>query len=630
MSLRRCDGKGNEMARSTTEMATQASFQALANCYLREVDGGNWQRAISWQRSAGVVLSSGESDVIELDIPMQEATLAIGVAYRSLVGRHTLTDVYRRSATSTRWQRIDPFSAEVLLIDAVYASQPTSRRRLELFARLVESHQVMAAYLDSWLERGVAGKPKSFIESEQSVIWGHWLHPTPKSRQGIHAWQHAQYAPELGGRFQLHFVGASRELVLQASVVERSAEEISREFAFRGLDEARAQKLQELLGFDKCALPLHPLQAHFLFHQDYVQRLLASGHLVDLGRLGPTFTPTSSVRTLYAEDEEFMVKLSIPVKITNSLRWNLQSELGDSIGVTELLRKCETFEQEGDLRPIEDPAYISLGLPDREETGFEVILRKNPFLTQAGRLEQEVHSIAALVQDALPGRSRSRLAELVEQLAAHERISLARASREWFEDYFRCAIESVIRAYDAHGIGLEAHQQNVLLALQPSGRPCACYYRDIQGLALAESSREQTLQLAPELAAQPKVFEPDELVRNGLGYYLIFNQLYAVVNRFGLDRLIAEESSLHIARERLLLLRRSMRGPGASFIDVFLRSGRVSCKANLLTRIADVDELQAENELGVYCLVENPLASEFVAASSSKVSGSGYREELSP
>lgn len=600
------------MSHSARETASEASFQALANCYLREVDGGVWHRAKAWQVGAGVALYDDETHVIELELPLLDATVLIGVSYRSLVGRHTLTKVHRRSRAGGSWQRLDRLSAQVLLIDAVYARQPESEQRLELLARVLESHQVMGAYLDAWLERST--EPRTFIESEQSVLLGHWLHPTPKSRQGIHAWQHPFYAPELGARFQLHFFAAHRELVQQDSIAGRPAEELSRRLATRDLDLGRAQQLAHLLGDDYCFLPLHPLQAHWLLHQKYVLELLSTERLLDVGRLGPLFTPTSSVRTVYCESEDFMLKLSLPVKITNSLRVNLQSELGDSVWVTKLLRGCKLAGDLSDLRPIEDPAYISLALPSREETGFEAIFRHNPFKSGALATGEVVHSVAALVQDPLPGRSRSELVRLVEKLARREHATIEQASRTWFDAYFHCAIDPVLRLYDGQGIALEAHQQNTLLGLTPSGKPHCAYYRDIQGVGLAESFRDRILEQVPELALQPKVFEADELVQNGLGYYLFFNQLFSVINRFGLDGLLDEEELLELIRQKLLELRGQMQGPGVAFIDVFLQSEAIPCKANLLTRVADVDELQAENELGVYCLMDNPLAVEQAAS----------------
>jgi siderophore synthetase component len=598
------------------EIAGNASLQAFANCYLREVDAGTWHNAASWQASSRVRLSGGETHVVKLELESQQQVLAIGVRFRSRVGRHTLTDIYRRKVFQKEWLRIDPLSTQLLLIDALYAQRPESEQRLELIGRVVESHQMMAEYVQRQLRESArfeparSGRISGFIESEQSLVLGHWLHPTPKSRQGMIGWQHEHYAPELAGRFQLHFFAAQREIVRQESLLDTSAEEISRRIAIAAASADEDRRLAAMLGDEYCLVPLHPLQAQWLLHQDYVLALIGEKRLVDLGRIGPLFTPTSSVRTLYCDALDLMIKLSIPVKITNSLRINLQSELGDSVWISQLLRASGISEEFPELQAIEDPAYITLALPDREETGFEVIFRSNPFHRGGAEQSQRtVHSIAALVQDPLSANGSSLLAEQVRCLAASQRLELAQAGHRWFDAYWKCAIEAPIRIYDQHGIALEAHQQNSLLELEPAGSPICCYYRDIQGLALSECFRAQLVARVPELSQQHKVFEPDDVVRNGFIYYLFFNQLYAVINRFALDGLLDESVLLDVVRRKLLELRGSLEPLGVALIDTLLDKQSIPCKANLLTRLADLDELQCDNELAVYTLVDNPLHS---------------------
>jgi siderophore synthetase component len=361
-------------------------------------------------------------------------------------------------------------------------------------------------------------------------------------------------------------------------------------------------------------IPIHPLQAQWLLHQEYVLELVARERLIDVGRLGPSFTPTSSVRTLYCETLDFMVKVSLPVKITNSLRINLKSELGDSVWISQLLRRCDVSGRYPGLCPIEDPAYITVALPDREETGFEVIYRSNPFRRTEGKTTGRVQSVAALVQDALPGQTSSQLAEIVGTLAQREGVTVSQAGRLWFEAYLRCSIEPTLALYDELGVSLEAHQQNVLLEFNEAGYPSRCYYRDIQGLALAEGAREQLLAIVPELEQQAKVFEANEIVRNGFGYYVFFNQLYSVINRLAIDGFATELELLELVRSRLIELRRTMDRFGAAFIDTMLSQRQVPCKANLLTRVVDMDELRSENELAVYSLLDNPLCRESVGA----------------
>lgn len=600
------------MTRLAQRLANNASFQAFINCYLHEVDQGQWWRAHDWQTRYGISLNQDDSHVVQLQLPSLECSLVLGVNYRSLVGRHTVTSVQRLPNDSPQSKRMDFVSAQFLLIDALYATNLESEARLEFIARVVESHQVMATYLDQHLQsrKGLLpeGGPSNFLQSEQSLVFGHWLHPTPKSRQGLHMWQHAHYVPELRGRFQLHFFAVSRSIVQQESLQEMSAEEIGLQIACHCLDAHHSQELKTLLGEDYCLIPLHPLGAQQLLHLEYVRELLETKRLIDLGAMGPLFTPTSSVRTVYCESLKFMLKLSIPVKLTNSLRINLKSELKDSVLVSRLARDCRIAERFPRLKIMQDPAYITVSLPDREETGFEVIYRQNPFeLGQTPGLSAVVHSIAALVQDPLREETRSLLHEQIHSITAKQELSSKLVSRRWFDAYFSCAIELPLRLYDEYGIVLEAHQQNSLVDFTKEGYPDKFYYRDIQGIGLAEHKREQLTDLIPDLAKQPRLFESDEIVQNGFGYYLIFNQLFSVINRFGLDGLLPEEELLEVVKNRLQELRPSLHTLGARFIDALLKNEVIPCKANLRTRVADLDELEAEDELAVYVLVKNPL-----------------------
>lgn len=589
-------------------LSNDASFQAFANCYLREIDAGKWIDGETWTKKSGIELTCRERHVVELMLSGSNKRLALGVRFRSHAGRHVLTDIYVNSGEIGTWQALDRISAQLLLIDSIYAERTEDEHRIELIARLLESHRVMADYVSSALlaaDDGSAKEHLSFIQSEQSTVFGHWLHPTPKSRQGFLSWHHDHYAPEMGGRFQLHFFAVASQLISQVSLADVTAEEIARRIARCG--ESTAQTLRDL-GPDSgyCLLPVHPLQAQWLLHQSHVLRMIESGEVRDLGRLGAFFTATSSVRTVYSEQLDFMVKLSIPVKLTNSLRLNLRTELDDSVWVSKLCRALRLRSRYPTLHILEDPAYLSLDLPGLQESGFEIIFRENPFVEELAT-QANVHSIAALVQEPVVSGRPSILAQLIKRVAAALDLPEHQAALLWFESYFKHAIITPIELLDHHGIALEAHQQNALLEFDARGLPVRSFYRDIQGLSLLKSRRAELTAIVPELAQLPKIFEPDEIVQHGFGYYLFFNQLYSVVNRLAIDSFLDEAILLDLITAKLKALRTGMVGSGVIFINAMLSMEAIPCKANLLTRVADVDELEEENELGVYTLLPNPL-----------------------
>ena len=283
--------------------AAHVSFQAFCNCYLREISDGRWHDPKLFAERFDCAVAPEIHHIVEIPLPHSRTALALFINYRSLVGRHSIQEVYERPAGTSTWKRLDALSAQLRLIDEIYAPHPGSPHRLELLSRVIESHQTMDRYMAHWRSgesSSKSGHQASFIESEQSFITGHWLHPTPKSRQGMHAWQHLLYTPELNGRFRLAFFAARHDLIYQDSLIDLPAERISFEIACHGLDDHT--HLDQLVDAGFCLIPVHPLQAHWLPSQPYIQSLLSSGALLPLGELGPCFTATSSVRTVYSAE----------------------------------------------------------------------------------------------------------------------------------------------------------------------------------------------------------------------------------------------------------------------------------------------------------------------------------------
>lgn len=588
------------MPQNAKQMAEKASFQAFANAYLKEVDPGVWHSRSDWQLQTGLALDEKNSHALELQLNGIGVTIALDVAYRSKVGRHVITKSYLKKSNHWNWLPVDFTSAIMMLIDNIYAKDvnqlSTSDNKIELLNRTLESLQIMQDYLSQRLNDPSLDSP-DYINSEQSLIFGHWLHPTPKSRQGIHAWQHKNYTPELQSKFQLHFFAVSRRLLQQNSLVEESVEQIINKIA-----EVDANEID----IENQLIPVHPLQAQWLLHQDYIRDLQAKGEITDLGLMGKQFTPTSSVRTLYCREIDYMIKLSIPVKITNSLRRNMAHELEPGLNVGKLFAISQFSQQFPQFVLIKDPAFITAKLPGMQESGFETIIRQNPFSNETSATNEPTLSIAALVQDPILIGKKSKLAQQVYALACEQNISLEQAALSWFDRYWWCAIEPAIRLYDRHGIGLEAHQQNSLLTISDN-LPSRFYYRDNQGFYLSEKMRGQLLHCVPELKNNPDLFYADDMIADRVGYYLFVNQLFSIIGRLGQDGLVEEEKLLRLSYRKLSALKsESMKGVGINFINRLFTRTSIPCKGNLLTRVDDVDELEADQELAVYTNIPNP------------------------
>jgi siderophore synthetase component len=573
---------------SLRQVAEQATFQSFANCYLREID-------------AGVFVRHGDAACVECVLQTQQAALRIERLSTSLCGPHRLGRSFLKRGFEGGWRLIEPFAALQALLQEAYRRCSADDARvddlrgceLELLARVLDSYQQTESYLKA--PRPAPADEDSFIAAEQSLAFGHWLHPTPKSRQGMTTWQQPAYAPELRGAFRLTYFAADSDLVRHASAASQSAPEIVA--ALTGADAERFR-----LRRGETLIPMHPLQADALMLDPDVQALTAQGGLRALGPAGAPFTATSSVRTVWSADAAWMLKFSIPVRITNSVRLNRRHELEAGVAVARLFERTDFFVRHPRFRVIADPAYLTLDLPGRSESGFETIFRENPYRGDAAR---GVATIAALTAEPRPGEA-SRLERIVRDVAAREGRGVGDVCDRWFCAYLDCALEPLIRLYDELGVALEAHQQNSLLDVR-SGYPCAYHYRDSQGFYLSNRYRSSLLRLAPETERIGHLYFDDAEIQGRFAYYLIVNQVFSVVSRMGHDGLADERDLLERLRERLERLARTLNGAGRDFALSALNRPTISAKANLVTRLYGVDELASDGGAAMYSRFPNPL-----------------------
>ena len=599
-----------------SNIAEYASFHAFINAYLREIDAGIWKGKSQFLALSDFPYELKGNEVLEIFLPESQQCIVMDVSYKSKVGRHHFQGVYVRTEydeeRSSPWQSADIMYLLIALVRQIYQRQNTisvgtelsesiRMNEVELLGRLLGSYQTMAYFL-SQRAGDAALTSLDFINSEQSILYGHWLHPTPKSQQGITPWQQTFYSPELCGHFKLHYFSADKSLVKEGSSLAKSTSELL--YA----EVSRYDSIE--LANDHVLVPVHPLQAPNLLLEEWVKVLIEEGRLNYLGELGADYTATSSVRTVVNEASEWMVKLSIPVKITNSLRTNKRRELEDGMVIESYLNHIGFLTDRPQFKVVDDPAYITINYPKDHQldSGFEVVLRRNLFTEEKG---QGICSILTLVQDSIPkadgSAGSSLLNNIILDLAAKENRSLDQVAIDWFDRYWHCAIESILSLYDGYGIALEAHQQNSLLDVS-AGYPSCYYYRDNQGFYLSEHFKAELAEVGSQLNLT-NIFYDDDKIFTAISYYVFVNQLFAVIYRLGADGLLDEEVLVERSRKKLLVMQNNMQGVGKDFIHYILSSERLDYKTNLLARVNNIDELQEGMEHAVYSTIVNPLYS---------------------
>ena len=407
-----------------------------------------------------------------------------------------------------------------------------------------------------------------------------------------------RYAPELGAAFPLHWFRADPSIVAEDSALGTGAGEL----------------LAGLLDGDRPAgpgghalVPAHPWQAARLLERPEVTELLAAGLLEDLGPLGRPWSPTSSVRTVYRADAPFMLKLSLGARITNSVRVNLAKELARGVEVHRLLAAGLGAELAGrfpGFAIVRDPAWLTLRTGrDGPESGFEVVLRENPY-REGDRTDASV--VAGLCHPG-PGGGPSRLATLVKDLAAAAGRPTGAVAADWFRRYLAVAADPLLWLYADWGIALEAHQQNSIVELA-GGWPAGFRYRDNQGYYFKASAADRLRRLVPDLNRASDTVCDDAVADERFGYYLAVNHLFGIVGTLGRDG-VADEGDLLADLAAYLAAKARETSPVPPLVATLLGAPRLRVKANLRTRLDDMDELVGPlASQSVYVEVANPLA----------------------
>ncbi|MGP4038750.1 IucA/IucC family protein [Gracilibacillus sp. D59] len=580
------------------------TMQNLLNCYIRETGNGEWKDVIQEE----LPFKENQESVLVIPFTSQSVTLYVPVRYKSETGRHLFSLNMYYQVQNDEVKQLDYLTLLSYMQKDLAEASTRLVQTEELMLRTILSYQTMKGILLH--RKGDLAEcyqvEKTFLQSEQSLLIGHQVHPTPKSRQGIDEEEDHIFAPERKGSFQLHYFQVKNELVEEDSILPQTATTLIKEELKN--DPSVRETFKELYckEDDYSLIPVHPLQARKLLGKKEVHKQILLGNLSYLGSLGREFHPTSSVRTVYHQEAKYMYKFSIPVKITNSLRINKRKELDRGVEVSRLLQEVLTSKL-NELHPsfqiIEDPAYITVKLENEEETGFEVVIRENPFELDHA---QRTTLIAGLCQDHIEGEN-SHLANIIHHLAEQKQLSTEQASEEWFRLYLNISLRPLYWMYATYGIALEAHQQNSLIKLDEAGYPVNFYYRDNQGYYFMESRAHQLKQVISTLNEKSDTICADSIAEERFRYYFFFNHLFGLINAFGVSHLIDEKRLLKLLKEELHALFKQY-GDSTNLINSLLYEETLPCKANLLTRVHDMDELVGSLETqSVYVPVENPL-----------------------
>ncbi|PSO95967.1 MAG: IucA/IucC family siderophore biosynthesis protein [Cyanobacteria bacterium QS_6_48_18] len=592
--------------------AEEKTIQNLLNCYFREIDQGEWLATnIRADDQVGPQHDfSTKEGCIRCYLPSHSCYLIANLRYWSLIGIHLyyfpILTQYSEEADITVPSNVGII--ELIVSELVYISRDCSKKNY-LLNRVIQSCKNIQEFLKTKNETLNSGTfLGKFIQAEQSLLYGHQMHPTPKSRQGFTADDLSAYSPELKSRFQLSYFRIHNSIVQEASSLDSKATDLIKDEVL--LDPEVDENFKNLYCHqdEYSLIPVHPWQADYLLRQESIKRLIYMGWLEFLNCRGRFYFPTSSIRTLYHPKSNFMFKMSMSIKITNSLRVLMKKELYRGIDVHRLSMSNigkNLYANFPKFLIIRDPAYISLRDDNSQECPISVILRENWFKSTC--CSADVISIVALCQESAEA-SDSKLAKLIRYISRHQESSLFQVSLNWFQSYLGISLEPLLWLYSHYGIALSAHQQNSILELK-SFYPHRFFFRDTQDFYYCYDYYDLLDSIIPGMGIGTENMYDTDVIEEIFIYNLFVNNLFGIVNVFATSKLIDEKLLLEYIKNVLVNYNKKYKNLSKLF-EKLLSAAKLPCKGNLLTSLYDMDEVAASNPGRPYFVyIDNPLLS---------------------
>lgn len=525
--------------------------------------------------------------------------LVIPLAYVSAAGRHRYRGELLLS-TPQGQQPVDFDSAMAEIVEHYFDSVAASDKA-KFVQRVLDS--------DSYVRRADAAlhaRPaaQGFIDSEQSLSGGHSMHPAPKCNEPLSEQEQEAYLPEFGAQFAIEWFAVKRSCLVGEYVGGDMAQALMALF-----EQQTGQSMAALPGAEWLPLPLHPLQARE-WRRTRGEYHLAADAVQDLQLSSGGWTATSSSRAIYHPHCPWMLKVSLPVRLTNSLRLMTEPEARRGTQFSKLMATPAGEELQQRFAHacfIQEPMWCSVQDEDGQTLDLPLVsFRHNPFYAaqdeQAPLNGERFYMLASLNQDAGDGRD-NHITGWIKAYAAQHGYTNELAARHWMSAFMQRVMAPLCVARSDYGIVMLAHQQNLLLEIE-QGMPVGVAVRDCQGFGLTTLAKERFAEVLDNEAPQ-YFMEWDEL-NPYHAYYVIGNTLLNTIASIAVSGIISEADLWQLCRLELDALAKQ-HPKDNSFYQYVLQSPTLRWKRNFFCFLSAHNEATLKDPSIIYCDIANPL-----------------------
>lgn len=523
-------------------------------------------------------------------------SLQLLLLHFSDIGRHRYSGVFLLHESGQSPKNIDFLELVEQILKHFYLDVDSGKKQ-RFLTRLKQSNDHI---LNAKPVNKALPLTPDFIASEQGLLGGHSMHPCPKSSEPLTQEEQTTYLPDYHQTFTIVWYAVKTTHLAGEAVEDELIPQLRAFFA----EQTHPKHLKHLSN-DWVPIPMHPLQAKYWDTCKEAKAL--EEQVTPLNIVSPGWQATSSTRAIYHPTSPWMLKMSLPVKLTNSLRLLSQNEANRGIQMSKMLKTpagIEFKQRTPSLRIIEEPMWCGI----KADNGLVIPLsictfRQNPFIETPQSPNQLLATANQVCE--VNGTHTTQIAQWIQHAANCKQIPLSQAAKLWCRYFMDNVIAPLCIARSDYGLILLAHQQNLLLSIQ-DGLPVDAALKDCQGIGLTDIALQRFASLFDQ--EPPSYFMPTDEVNPYLAYYLFGNTLATTVANIAANCDVTEEALWLICQEKLHELNNQNPVDG-SFLNYLLTSPTLKWKRNLFCFLNDLNETTLTDIALIYCDITNPLYS---------------------
>lgn len=431
--------------------------------------------------------------------------------------------------------------------------------------------------------------PQDFQTTETQLYFGHYAHPYSKLRETKES-----LAFDFNSSVLIKWLFVKKEIVaIEASqlfTLERALIEIN--------ELAKICHISPPINF--IPFPMHPFQ--WLSLKDTVlKEYIDSEQIMDSG-CTQEMTATTSTRSLYDKQSKWMLKFSLSLRLTNSIRHLKPHEVRRGIVLHEATAVLLKNNEDQNLRILHEPFFCALKNSKHELIEETItVFRENPFFSKSTDNDQTSEYCLAVLTQPIPNSSETILTKRLNKRKQN-------IERWYIEEFLEKVIFPILKVQSKSGILLGAHQQNLILKINNDNTISKCFYRDTQGTGFLNGSN--ALQELNEKITNN--FISKEMANTLVGYYLIINTVFGTIRALCNTKKDDNEEDRLFEATKIFLKnsKHKLKESDTNFLDYLMQSPYIKIKNNFICCLKNINENSMTDPLSIYTILTNPLYNE--------------------